>query len=81
MGKEVDELWFCRDMVAVGPLRLRYRRFKPRDGLWMVKTRKGVLGGYLIWKGKVVRASPVLRPHLQTWACRNGEFWGEPWAC
>jgi hypothetical protein len=74
-ASKVDELWFARDMVALRrPLRLTGRWRRPKDGLWMVKTRRGVRGGYLVYRGRVVRCSPVLRHHIHVWAMRNAEW-------
>lgn len=65
-------------MIAVRPpLRLRGRYWRPKDGLWKVETRKGVLGAYLIARGRVVRCSPAIRRHLCAWAARNAVFVGD----
>jgi len=61
-------------MIAVRrPLRLRGRYWLPKDGLWKVETRKRVLGGFLVTRGRVTRCSPAIRRHLHAWAARNAE--------
>ena len=60
-----DPLSFARDMKRLRkPLRLRGRWSPPLDGLWKVVTRRKVHGGFLICRGRVVRASPAVRRYI-----------------
>jgi hypothetical protein len=78
LENKTDAIAFCRDMIAVRrPLRLRGRYWLPKDGLWKVETRKRVLGGFLVTRGRVTRCSPAIRRHLHAWAARNAEFVGD----
>jgi len=72
-----DPLSFCRDMKRLRrPLRLRGRWSPPKDGLYRVATSKKVLGGFLIHRGRVTRASPYVRRYIHVLAMRNAEFVG-----
>ena len=81
MRNVVDKIAFARDMVRIKPVRLHGRYWRRRSGLWRVATRKGVRGGFLVARGRVVRCSPAIRRHLHVWAARNAEYFGELDAC
>jgi hypothetical protein len=76
-----DPIGFARNMVAVRPpLRLKGRHWRPKDGLYRVATRRKVLGGFLVCRGRVTRASPCVRRRIHILAMRNAEYWGDPFA-
>jgi len=53
LENKTDPLAFARSMIAVRPpLRLRERYWRPKDGLWKVETSRGVLGAYLVVRGR-----------------------------
>jgi hypothetical protein len=77
----VDEIAFCRDMVALRrPLRIRGRWSPPKDGLYRVATGKRVLGGFLVQRRRVTRASPYVRRYIHILAKRNAEWVCDPFA-
>ena len=78
----MDDIWFCRDMVALRrPLRLRGRWSPPKDGLYRVATGKRVHGGFLVHRRRVTRASPCVRRYIHILAMRNAEWFCDPFAC
>jgi hypothetical protein len=77
----VDEIAFCRDMVAVKPpLRLRGRWRPPKDGLYRVATGKKVHGGFLVQSHRITRASPYVKRYIHVLAIRNAEWFCDPFA-
>jgi len=81
LENRTDPVPFARDMVALRrPLRLRGRRWVPKDGLYRVATSRRILGGYLVCHGRVTRASPYVRRYIHILAVRNAEYWGDPFA-
>jgi len=83
LNETSDPLAFCRDMKRLRkPVRLSHRYHPPANGLWKVETpRKGVLGGFMIANGRVVRCSPKIRRHLHVLAARNAVFVGVAHKC
>jgi len=57
-------------------VRLRGRYYRPDNGIWRIETGKGILGAFLVSRGRVVRCSPAIRRHLHVWAARNAKFVG-----
>jgi hypothetical protein len=76
LENRTDPIAFARDMVRLRrPLRLRGRWWVPKDGLYRVATSRRVLGGFLVSRGRVLRASPYVRRYIHILA-RNAEYWG-----
>jgi hypothetical protein len=78
---KVDPITFARGMVRLRkPLKLRGRRRWPKDGLYRVATSRKVHGGFLVRRGRVLRATPgSVRRYIHQWA-HTAEFWGDPFA-
>jgi hypothetical protein len=78
LENRTDPIAFARDMVRLRrPLRLRGRWWVPKDGLYRVATSRRVLGGFLVLRGRVLRASPYVRRYIHILAMRNAEFVGD----
>ena len=76
-----DPISFARNMVALRkPLRLKGRWSPPRDGLYRVANSKKVLGGFLVQRRRVTRASPNVRARIHVLAMRNAKWHCDPFA-
>jgi hypothetical protein len=80
MRRWIDPIPFARDMIALEqPLRLLGRWRRPLDGLYRVSTRRRVVGGFLVRRGRVIRCSPAVRRRIHIWETRS-QYWGNPFA-